>query len=464
VGEIIFGLEAAVTAALFVTLTIAIQAHIPRHGRWLIKIPWIALAMLPVVVLLSLWRLAKATLLPIAAFEGAAWTHRAVFVMIAAIVAGCVLMVAPPIAIKIKHRHKTSKPAQVTGMATWRLDRLALAFVVALALTSMTFWNLDLGVRQEMANLRLKAATIALSVSPARIADSRNAALLYRRAWGILDDQNGTDKKWDNTLAEWLYPDDGPFKPDNEQMLAFLGKQGPVIELLRKAGRMPGCNFGDQYNPPSGAMALPSLVKINGLSRLLCLSSRVAAHQGRMVQAVKDLNASLALADHVAGEPGVLASLRSFAAQSRAFDTFQYLLSHAALTSDGLGAIHINECVSFNAAFNRSVRMGTALGISACTLSVPSAALLVQPNPEIQNYFSSIEAIAPYRVFLWRKDMATYLGQMRRYEQLSARPYYEHVHEWRELTQKSEDSSMIDLGLRAMLVRQYATCRACRQG
>ena len=56
-------------------------------------------------------------------------------------------------------------PEQRPRACGWRRGPLTLATIVALLLHAMTFWNLDLSVRQQMDSMRIEAGALALSVS-----------------------------------------------------------------------------------------------------------------------------------------------------------------------------------------------------------------------------------------------------------------------------------------------------------
>jgi hypothetical protein len=365
------------------------------------------------------------------------WAGGALVPLILSAIAGIATLLAT-IAV-VKRGRKISPGTNQTIAATWRLSRLAMAWVAALLLTCMTFWNLDLAVRQEMAAIRVEAGAVALSVAPPRVPDSQNAAVLYRQAWEALAARNDEPEKWDRAVAEWLHPSEGKFNPDDERMCAFLKRSQPAIELLRKAAERPACNFGTQYNPPSVALVLPPLSKMRDLSRLLCLSSRAAASKGRMADAMDDLHAAWVLAEHCTAEPALIASLVAFAAEAQAFDTFQYVLDHSTLNHESLGASVNAVPVSYQDALHRSMRMETAFGMSMFTMADPAMAfpaeLAAELGPDVAD--AVIGATAPYRVFLWNADMAAYLRWMHRYEQLSSEPYFKSVSEWQSPRQKA---------------------------
>ncbi|MFA6134927.1 MAG: hypothetical protein WC869_13005 [Phycisphaerae bacterium] len=418
-GHILFWLEAAVTSVLFVAMGLRILSGIQRRGRrWLVRIAWIILAPLP-------WVAAIGEFAEVQFFTGGALAP-----LISASVAGGLVAIAAIVMIR-----RNRRPAALDGRpaaAGWRLGRLSLIWAVSLLLTCITFWNLDLAVRQEMATLRIEAGALALSVSPPRIPDAQNAAILYRQAWEILDAQKDGNVEWGKVVAGWLQPDKGDFDPNNKQMLDFLAKQGPVIELLHKAGQLPACNFGTQYNPPAIDVLLPPLGKVRDLARLLWLSAGVHADQGRMVDAMKDLSASFALADHCTAEPPLVTLLVAIAIDAKSVNTLQQVLEKHAPTSESLNALKLNSAFSFTAALQRSLRMEKAFGLSFFTTHSPSAAFADVSLPAPRTYVTDTLA-NPYRVFFWSQDVAAYLRWMNRIVTLSGQPCHEARVKWNEL-------------------------------
>jgi len=361
------------------------------------------------------------------------WAGGALVPLVLSAIAGIATLLAT--IIVVTRGRKISPGTNETIAETRRLSRLAMAWVAALLLTCMTFWNLDLAVRQEMEAIRVEAGVVALSVAPPRVPDSQNAAVLYRQAWEALATRNEAPEKWDRAVAEWLHPSEGKFNPDDERIRVFLERSQPAIELLRKAAERPACNFGTHYNPPSVDLVLPSLRKMRDLSRLLCLSSRAAASKGRMADAIDDLHAAWVLAEHCTAEPVLIASLIAFAAEAQAFDTFQYVLDHGTLNHESLAATSSTVPVSYQDALHRSIQMETAFGMSMFTMADPAMAFPAERAPGVAN--AVIGVAAPYRVFLWSADVAAYLRWMHRYEQLSSEPFFKSVSEWQSPRQKA---------------------------
>ena len=146
--------------------------------------------------------------------------------------------------------------------ADWRCRTL-----VAAALHLMTFWNLDLAARQQLAALRAEAGALALWVAPARLPDRDNAAIVYQQACeatGLDDAAPGGstwEKKWQEAWREkWAMGQNSEkigFDLHDPELRRFLKRQSAALVLLRQAAAKPGCSFDRDYARPSIEMQLP---------------------------------------------------------------------------------------------------------------------------------------------------------------------------------------------------------------
>jgi len=421
-GHILFWLEATITSVLLVALVVSLLARtVDRLWRRRLAMGILVLLPLPWIAAIAIF----------------AFLHLRVggagFALLGSCIGGALFVIGAGTAAGYGLRRSRDDP-QRRRAAEWRPSRVALAFAAGLLLTCMTFWNLDLAVRQEMAVLRTKAGAMALSVAPARIPNSRNAALLYRQAWELLEARQAEGRRWREMVGAWAAPTSRPFDPDNERMVAFLERQAPVIRLLREAARRPGCNFGSAYNPPSPELVLPQLGKMRALSQLLYLSACVNASRGRTGEALEDVNACFALAGHCTADPVLIASLVAFAAEKEAFAALQYVLSRSRPSGEDLERLKLDPFLSFNDTLRRSMRMEEAWGLSIFTMWDPVAALEGLTG---RRGFRLGPAV--YRVFLWLEDVRAYRRWMQKYHQLSARPYYQSRDGWERMSGGQRD-------------------------
>ncbi|NLF30256.1 MAG: hypothetical protein GX591_05120 [Planctomycetes bacterium] len=417
-GHVLFWLEAAVTAVLLAALGAALVSRMQdRVWRWLVGLSWSIVMLLP-------WLAVMAAFAAVERRTGGARVP-----LISSAVAGAAALLAA--AVVVLWGRRTSALDGTRVAATWRPSRIVLAAAAGGLLTAMTFWNLDLSVRQAMATLRVEAGAMALSVAPPRVPDSQNAALLYRQGWEALKARNADTGQWRRTVSDWLDPDKGPFDPANEAMLVYVRQSRPAIELLHEAAERPGFHFGVEYASLSQA-AMPSWSIMHDLAQVLCLSARVAAAEGRTADAMADLHAVWTLAEHLTAEPPIIGSLVAFKGESLAFDTFQYVLDAGPLTADSLDAAPAAVRTSYQDALHRGMRLDTAAGLAMFTESDPFMGYAGEVFPVIHVFELNPLAEIGYRVFLWKQDVESYLRWMRRYERLSAEPYYRNAEEWKD--------------------------------
>ena len=161
--------------------------------------------------------------------------------------------------------------------AHWPRAKLALGFALALALHLMTFWNLDLAVKQQAGALRAESGALALSVAPARVPDRDNAALIYAQAFQAAGDRSTWPKAFGDKWCNWLNPGQAGFDAKDAQLRGFLKQQAGGLVLLREAGKKPACSFDRDYGRPSIDMLLPELQDLRTGARLLALDARVKA-------------------------------------------------------------------------------------------------------------------------------------------------------------------------------------------
>ncbi len=444
-GDILFWIEAAITTVLFVALGSALASRIKLPGnRGALRVLWFLLAVAP-------WATAIIGLAYIdTRFGGARWP----LVGFSA-GAACALIAAIIVVIRGRGRVDTIRRA-----AQWRLGRLSLAFAAALLLTAMTYWNLDLAVQQDMSVERVKAGAIALSLAPARIPDSQNAALLYKQAWEALDaggevtllvpnepissmpesssapaqSQGKTQestfapqqpqsveekRKWGTAVEDWLFPGSGSFNPNDPCMNAFLQKNAPIMALLRQAKRLPGCNFQLDFTTSVWEFVTP-MGNMRRLADLMCLSAKVNAAHDREKAAVEDAEACFAMAEHCSGDPSIIGALVTCTLEGRGIDALQAALDSDHNVQSSLASLKVIPMLSFSAGMHRAMQMEQVW--STITFSDFARKLGLTYLSEDLNSVPSW-CWSPYRVFLLRQDLAAHNHWMGEYVRLSDMPY-----------------------------------------
>jgi hypothetical protein len=399
-GYILFWIEAVVASVLWVALGQSLAARVARRWRrGLLKLAAWLLALLP-------WAAAIALLRYVDALFGGARQE----VITTAVAAGVVVVLAAVVVWLVGRRVAGGGPP-VCRATAWRPGRLAVAFAVALLLTAMTYWNLDLAVQQEMAALKGDVSAQTAWVQPAQIPESMNAAPVYQQAAEMLEASLGD--KWRDRVAFW------PADPTNQELLADLQRQQGVISVLKEAGRRVGFNAGWGH-----ATGYGELNNYTRMTWLLNLDACAKAHYGQMADAMDDITAGLAMAHNVGIEPGLVAHLVSLKCDFSAVRGLELALNAGTVSTEDLRRLVIPP-ESFGRSFQRSLLMERAWGLSV--FARPGVMGSVQGIQDGESASGRCVALweSPWRTFLWRQDMNSYTQHMSVVTRLAEQPYFE---------------------------------------
>jgi hypothetical protein len=305
--------------------------------------------------------------------------------------------------------------------ADWPRGRLALACGAAVALLLMTFWNLDLAVRQRLAAVHIEAGNIGLSVAPPRVPDRQNAALVYQRAFDAM--ASSSDWPQHEVLGEEYLDGESDFDFVKPEITAFLQSQQPAIRLLRQAAEMPGCYFERPFTQPNIGILLPEIQNLREAARLLALDARNQAARGDRQAALADARTILALADHTASDPFLMSALASYALQSMAFTVAQNTLARHVASAEELAQFQSAPAPAARSILQRALRMEEAVGLasfSAARFDNPLGTFAPPGSPV------GLAGVGPFfRVFLLSRDLDAYRAMMSRYQQIAPLPFYE---------------------------------------
>jgi hypothetical protein len=126
--------------------------------------------------------------------------------------------------------------------------------------------------KQKNLTLTCIAAILLTSVSPAVAYPPDNAAVLYYKAFLILEEPSEDVEKMMTDLR------DGKIKP-NDEIRQYLQDNKHAIEFVETAAGVPNCDWG--YDISKGfEVLLPELSKIRRMAFLLTDNARVLAEQG----------------------------------------------------------------------------------------------------------------------------------------------------------------------------------------
>jgi len=339
-----------------------------------------------------------------------------------------ILGVAAVVIALVGGRRAKQEPG-VPRAATWPLGKLAVAFVVVFALNLMTFWNLDAAVKQRVAALRIEAGALALSVAPPPVPDRDNAAVVYEQAFELMGSEEAWEERWDGKWTDWVDSDRAGFDPEDAEMRKLLEQQAPTLSLLRGLVDKPACYFRHDYAQPSITLLLPEMVRIRHAARLMALDARSQIAAGEIPEAVDDVNALFAMAEHAGTVPIVVVMLVSGGIENLAVDTLEEILACGQASAEQLARIEVPDTLSYRRLFDRAIHMEEAFGLS--TFYEYGAPMRLQELVESRHSWMWVRELAPwYRVFLLDDDAALYRELMQRTKGLAARPYYETTQDW----------------------------------
>jgi len=311
--------------------------------------------------------------------------------------------------------------------AIWPRGRLAIALAVAASLQLMTFWNLDLALRQRLETLRAEAGALALSAAPPRMPDRDNAALVYQQAFAAMGDApwpKAYEEKW----SRWLLPGATGFDPRDAELRTFLKQQAATLALLHEAANKPGCYFERDYSRPSILWSQPD--RLRATARLLALDARCKAADGDLHGALADCQAILAMAEHASSDPTLISLLIACAIDGTGMSTLQDVLTSAPASADGIGAVEFSRNFSFERAFQRGLRMeeagGKAIIYDMATGKIPVPEAFAVSDREGPSLNSTIL----YRLFMMEDDQEAHSRLMEQCQRLASHPYFQSKADW----------------------------------
>ncbi len=309
----------------------------------------------------------------------------------------------------------------------WPRGKLAIALAAAAALHLITFWNLDLTIRQRLAVVRAEAAALAVAVAPARPVDRDNAAVVYERAFERLEASWGDVEGWKDEWDEWLKANAEAFDANDPGLQAFLRRHEPTLRLLHAAAGKGGCYFDHDYASPRIDMICPEFQQFGRAAKLLALAARSKAARGDLSGGLRDVNTMFVLSEHGGNGPFLISVLVAINTDRMAAETLQGVLEARRGPAEGLADVHVEESLAYRRLFQRSLRMEEAFRLSAFAsmgqgrASDPSGWDVVGLAPLDHTF---------YRVFMMRGDMAAHYRLSAKYRKLAAMPYHRARDDW----------------------------------
>lgn len=312
-------------------------------------------------------------------------------------------------------------PGAARAAALWPAAWLCVALLAMIMLHVMTFWNVDLAVRNDAANLRTEAGAMLLSVAPPQVDDERNAAVLYEKAFARIK-QDPLLQGADSLLAK----DD--LDPASPAVAQLLQRHAITLRLLRQASAMPECRFDHDFAHPSFSMLLPELNYCRNAAMLLALSAKHEAITGNTTQAIDDLNALFRVGRGAGSDPILVCSLVQIGVDGLGVKTVEAVLPHVSRSED-LQRLQIGDIDAARRQARRSLFGEEAFGLS-CFSDLGSGRLTMMSlmddvRPQGPN--SGAGDIPPLpmllRIFVLPSDVQAYKQYLERCQEQVQEPY-----------------------------------------
>ncbi|MBN1422452.1 MAG: hypothetical protein JXP34_26990 [Planctomycetes bacterium] len=331
----------------------------------------------------------------------------------------------------------------------WPAERLAIAFGAAAALLLMTFWNVDLAMRQQLVALRSEASAIALASLPGPVPDAENAAFEYRKAFEGLR-APFVRLRGEVDLDDLLRGDSGRLDAVDGETLAKLASwaraQEPTFALLRRAASLPRCDFG---HDPAGRLLAESPPKTVGMRQAcdaVAIAALVDTRHGRMGEAIDDIRLFLRMGEHLRDDPSIISLLLSARLDGLALHALGRIIGREELDPAALAAIPFGEADAYRRALLRALRMEKAFHLQVFALTDGSSPPWTLGGHRDSDGIAA-EILAPllataqkdilaplYRVFLLTEDLETIRERIDKAIDLAPLPYWRTVEAWSQIT------------------------------
>src|SRR5947209_5983633 len=174
-GHTLIWVESLAAALVLVALVTAVAAHWGRSGRWAV----------PVLVAGGLVAFAAA----VTAFTCVLHFHLDAHPIsnpqsLAAIAWTLILAIGS--AVLLVRGLRRPGPDRLPAARAWSRSNLAVAVGALVVVTAITFSNMDLAVKIQLAALRAEAGAKTLAILPPRLPEAENAAAVYQEAFELL--------------------------------------------------------------------------------------------------------------------------------------------------------------------------------------------------------------------------------------------------------------------------------------
>jgi hypothetical protein len=345
---------------------------------------------------------------------------------------------------------RRDETTEATVAAAWPRGKLAIGLAAAFALYCMTYWNLDLAARQQLAVLRVEAGAVSLNVAPPRPPDRDNAAFFYERAFDAIGDraQHGDSspgawiwddtwtKTWDEIWSKREVSRKIEIDSHDRELRLFLAREASALKLLRQAAAMPSCYFEHDYGRLSISMTIPELWHFRQGARILALDAICGAGDGNYRQSVADMNAMFLMSEHIGSEPLLVSELVAIDVDEVAIESLQAIIANFPIPVGELATLRISGNVSFRVLFQRGLRGEEALRLATYDDVGSGRMQISEINGAHRPWFADPAISSAYRVFMLGSDLAAHRRFTAEMDNASRMPFWQARERLRQLGQE----------------------------
>jgi hypothetical protein len=254
---------------------------------------------------------------------------------------GWLLVYLVAAAVLLWRAFRRPAPGMLRTAAGWSRGKLGLGLGGAVLALGLTFWNLDLATRADLAVARQEAGDVLLAMWPPPGAESDRAARLYVEAGKDLIRPNNP---WRDAAA--------PRRPARQEepnwkdpyVLDLVSRQEKALSLLRQAAALPPGSLTPRSLDLNAWQADGGLGELRRNERsLLAVDARVKAAQGNVGRGLEDVAALLGFSRHASE---MMAAPETLGTQLQAWRTLEDVLRLAPATKDPLPAVSFPEGIS----------------------------------------------------------------------------------------------------------------------
>ena len=196
-----------------------------------------------------------------------------------------------------------------TAAASWPILPIVAASLAPLALVWITIEVAYQFSLPRYAMIKSGAADALIRLSPPRLPDEENAAIFYRQAAQMIDDNSGDHA---NSLAELIRRLDKKEDGAGEKARAAIAERIAFLDLIKSGASTAG--YYSLENPalemqwPHYNSSYPIFWKNREMAFALALEARLMAAEGKIGPALENVSLIYKLGSHVASDPVFLVS------------------------------------------------------------------------------------------------------------------------------------------------------------